>query len=105
MGDNWEHRVVVERVGPAEAGKVYPEFRGGERRCPPEDCGGFPGYYEFLDIIAGPDKGKGSRQKKEMLAWYGRPYDPDDIDEAQILSAFKRIANASRSGRSKPVNP
>lgn len=104
MGDNWEHRVVVERVEPAEPGKLYPEFRGGERRCPPEDCGGFPGYYEFLDIIAGPDKRKGSRQKKEMLAWCGRPYDPDDIDEANIRSALKRIASASRRSRSKSVN-
>ena len=102
MGDNWEHRIVVERVEPPEPDRVYPDFRGGERRCPPEDCGGFTGYYEFLDIIAGPDKGKGSRQKKEMLAWYGRPYDPDDIDEAQIRSALKRIA--SRRKPSKPVN-
>jgi hypothetical protein len=101
MGDNWEHRIVVERVEPAEPGTLYPDFRGGERRCPPEDCGGFPGYYEFLDIIAGPDKGKGSRQKKEMLAWYGRPYVPDDIEEAQIRSALKRIATRRRS---KPVN-
>jgi hypothetical protein len=104
MGDNWAHRIVVERVEPAEPGMLHPDFRGGERRCPPEDCGGFPGYYEFLDAIAGPDKGKGSRQKKEMLAWYGRPYDPDDIDQGQICNALRRIANARRRGRSKPVN-
>jgi hypothetical protein len=104
MGDNWEHRITIERTAPAEAGKLYPEFLGGERRCPPEDCGGFPGYYEFLDVIAGADKGKGSRQKKEMLAWYGRPYDPDDIDEAQIRAALRRLANTARRGRSKPVN-
>jgi hypothetical protein len=103
MGDNWEHRIVVERIEPAEPGKFYPEFRGGERRCPPEDCGSVPGYYEFLDAIAGPDKGKGSRQKREMLAWYGRPYDPDDIDEAQIRAALKPLANARR--RSKSSNP
>ena len=63
-----------------------------------------PGYYEFLDNIAGPDKGKGSRRKKEMLAWYGGPYDPDDIDEPQIRIALKRMANAARRSRSKPVN-
>jgi hypothetical protein len=105
MGDNWEHRIVVERVESAEPNMLYPDFRGGERRCPPEDCGGFPGYYEFLDAIAGPDKGKGSRQKKEMLAWYGRPYDPEDNDDAQIRATLKGIAaNAGRGGRSKPVN-
>jgi hypothetical protein len=104
MGDNWEHRIIIERVEPAEPGIVYPDFRGGERRCPPEDCGSVPGYYEFLDAIAGPDKGKGSRRKKEMLGWYGRPYDPDDIDEAQIRAALKRIANTARRGRAKTAD-
>jgi hypothetical protein len=104
MGDNWEHRVIIERVEPAEPGKLYPDFLGGERRCPPEDCGSVPGYYEFLDAIAGPDKGKGSRHKKEMLAWYGRSYDPDDIDEAQIRAALKRVANTGRRSRSKPAD-
>ena len=94
MGDNWGHRVIVERVELGEPAKFYPDFRGGERRCPPEDCGSVPGYYAFLDAIAGP----------EMLACYGRPYDLDNIDEAQIRATLKRIANAGPSGRSKPVN-
>ena len=59
------------------------------------------GYYEFLDAVAGPDKGKGSRRKKEMLTWYGGPYNPDDIDEKQIRAALKRIANTARRGRAK----
>ena len=29
MGDNWEHRVVVERIEPAEPDRLYPEFLGG----------------------------------------------------------------------------
>jgi Plasmid pRiA4b ORF-3-like protein len=104
MGDNWEHRITIERAGPADPDRAYPEFLGGERRCPPEDCGSVPGYYEFLDIIAGPDKGKGSRRKKEMLAWYGGPYDPDDIGEAQIRAALKRVANTSRRRRAKTAD-
>ena len=99
MGDNWEHHITIERVQPVEPGKLYPDFLGGERRCPPEDCGSVPGYYEFLDVIAGPDKGKGSRRKKEMLDWYGGPYDPDDIGEAQIRAALKRLANTGRRRR------
>jgi hypothetical protein len=101
MGDNWEHRILVERIDAAHPGKLYPEFLGGERRCPPEDCGGMPGYYDFLDAISGPDKGKGSKKKTEALAWYGRPYEPDDIDEEQIKAALKRIATASRPKKPK----
>jgi hypothetical protein len=28
MGDNWQHRIIVERVEVAEPGKLYPEFLG-----------------------------------------------------------------------------
>jgi hypothetical protein len=59
MGDDWEHRVIIESVRPAEPGKTYPGFLGGERRCPPKDCGGVSGYYEFLSAIAGPGQGEG----------------------------------------------
>lgn len=63
-----------------------------------------PGYYNFLEDIAGPDKGKGSQKKKQALQWYGGPYDPDDIDEEQIRITLKRIANASRAKKLKPLS-
>ena len=76
----------------AKRNEIYLQFLGGERRCPPEDCGGFPGYFEFLDNIAS----KQIKKRKAALDWYGRPYDPDDIDEKQIVAALKRIANRRR---------
>ena len=99
FGDNWQHRIIVEKLKPAEPGALYPQFLGDERQCPPEDCGGFPGYYDFLDKIAS----KQSKKRKAALDWYGSPYDPDDIDEQQITINLKRIANAGRPGRSKSV--
>jgi hypothetical protein len=90
MGDNWQHRIIVEKLVPAGPSTRYPEFLGGERRCPPEDCGGFPGYNEFLANIAS----KQIKKRKAALDWYGGPYDPDDIDEKQIVAALKRIANS-----------
>jgi hypothetical protein len=63
MGDNWQHRIIVEKLKAAEPGAQYPQFLGGERRCPPEDCGGFFGYYEFLDNIAS----KQSKKRKAAL--------------------------------------
>jgi hypothetical protein len=92
MGDYWEHRVIVERLGAAEPGAQYPRFLGGERRCPPEDCGGVPGYYEFLDGIASKDQ----KNRKAALDWYGRPYDPNDIGEHQITAALRSLASAQR---------
>lgn len=95
FGDDWHHRVVVEAVETAEPDVHYPWFLGGERRCPPEDVGGVPGYYDFLDAIAKPR----SRQGRSLLDWYGGPYDPDDIDEEQIPITLKRIASRWRPGR------
>jgi Plasmid pRiA4b ORF-3-like protein len=75
-----------------------PFFLGGERRYPPEDCGGPPGYFDFIENIAP----KRSKKAKEALDWYGGPYDPDDIDAEQIKITLGRIANSYRTGRSKP---
>jgi hypothetical protein len=98
IGDNWQHRIIVEKLRPAEPGVLYPQFLGGERRCPPEDCGGHPGYHDFLDNIAS----KQPTRRKAALVWYGATYDPDDIDEQRIVTTLNRIAN-TRSGRSKAI--
>ena len=95
MGDNWQHRIIVEKFKAAEPGTLYPQFLGGERRCPPEDCGGIPGYYEFLNNIAS----KQSKKRKAALDWYGVPYDPDEVGEERIVTTLNGIANTSRPSR------
>ncbi|HAL64186.1 MAG TPA: hypothetical protein DCP10_01290 [Bacteroidales bacterium] len=44
----------------------------GERRCPPEDCGGVHGYHEMLRILNDPE----NPERVEYLIWLGGPYDP-----------------------------
>jgi hypothetical protein len=77
---------------------ICPCFLGGQRRCPPEDCGSVPGYYDFIDAVSASDKGKGKGKgkKREMLSWYGRPYDPDDIEEDRIKAELARMAYRPR---------
>ena len=41
-------------VASDSAGEAAPT--GGERRCPPEDCGGVPGYFEFLKNVLSKQK-------------------------------------------------
>ena len=94
-----EHRIIVEQTGNAETYAKYPRFLGGERRCPPEDCGGPPGYFDFIESIAR----KNGKKAKEALDWYAGLYDPDHIDEQQINITLGRIANAYRTGRANPV--
>lgn len=47
FGDGWEHVVKLKRVGSRENKVSYPRCVNGERACPPEDCGGVPGYEEI----------------------------------------------------------
>jgi hypothetical protein len=89
MGDYWEHSIIVERLTAPLPNVTYPQFLGGERRCPPEDCGGPFGYGEFLRKIAS----KQSKIRKAALDWYGAPYDPDDIGEEKIVTALGAIAS------------
>ena len=55
MGDYWEHEVHVEQFLEPHAKKTYPVCTGGSGACPPEDCGGPPGYLECQDEAMGLD--------------------------------------------------
>jgi Plasmid pRiA4b ORF-3-like protein len=94
MGDNWQHRIIVERLRATEPEELYPLYLGGERRCPPEDCGGVPGYYEFLKNI-----GSKRKTRKDALDWYGGPYDPDEIGERKIITSLSHVATIRRPSR------
>ena len=65
MGDQWEHVVVLERVIPNKKGLREPISIGGQMACPPEDCGGVPGYHHLLKTIGDPQ----NPEYKEMKAW------------------------------------
>jgi Plasmid pRiA4b ORF-3-like protein len=58
----------------------------------PEDCGGVPGYSEFLKNVVSKQKAK----RDHARVWYGGPYDANDMDEKKIVGTLKRIATASR---------
>jgi hypothetical protein len=95
MGDSWQHSLRIERVQPAEPGAAYPRLTGGAGRCPPEDCGGIPGFYEFLDALADP----GHPDHDDLLDWHGGPFDPLDMD---VEAINKRLAGLAGRRRKKP---
>ena len=39
-----KRRIVIKEIRDGEADVDYPVFVAGERRCPPEDVGGVPGF-------------------------------------------------------------
>ena len=85
FGDSWEHAIVLEKRLPADPDLAYPACIGGQLACPPEDCGGIPGFYDLLDAIADP----AHEQHEELKDWVGDGYDPEafSIDDVNRMLA------------------
>lgn len=54
-GDDWEHKVLLEKILRANPLAVYPRLTAGRRACPPEDCGGAYGYARWISQISDED--------------------------------------------------
>lgn len=96
MGDSWEHRIQVERQFAAEPGESYPRFLDGAMCCPPEDIGGIPGFYDFLEAITDPRH----PDHAERVEWHGGPFDPHHLDRDRINTGLNSIA--ARRQRAAP---
>jgi hypothetical protein len=88
FGDNWEHLIKVEKFLPRDENVKYPICIDGERNCPPEDCGGIGGYYDFIEAI----NDKNHPEHEEMIEWYGGVYDPEFFDKEEINNRLRRLA-------------
>ena len=86
-GDNWEHGIEIEEILPDEERISHAVCVAGERACPPEDCGGLWGYYEFLEAI----KDSNHEQHEEMLDWIGGSFDPAGFDLQEVNRALKSM--------------
>ena len=79
FGDGWSHEVLFEAFLLKEKGIRYPKCVGGERACPPEDCGGIPGYYSLLEVLQDPTH----PDYEENITWlkgHAKNYYPYDAD-------------------------
>jgi hypothetical protein len=85
MGDSWIHEIKLKKQIESEITK--PGCIGGARACPPEDCGGVPGYYQLLEAITDPK----NPEHDSMVEWVGAGYDPEAFDLAKVDRALKRL--------------
>ena len=81
FGDNWNHRITLEKVLPRDKNTNYPACIKGKRACPPEDCGGIGGYYNLLEIMKNPDH----EEYNEMINWLGGEFDPEHFDMEEVI--------------------
>lgn len=80
FGDNWQHTIEFEGAFDKVPGVKYPICLTGERKCPPEDVGSIYGYNEFVKAM----KNKRHPKHKRYREWFGRLYNPEEFDPAQV---------------------
>lgn len=65
FGDDWLHVIWLEEITKEKPLKA--DCLAGEGACPPENCGGFPGYEELKKVLADPTH----PEHEEMKEWLG----------------------------------
>ena len=92
FGDSWHHELLLEAIVMPDSKLQYPRCIAGERRTPPEDVGGIPGYEDYLEAIADPDH----EEHENILRWRG-PFDPESFSAEEVNSRlWKRFRSARK---------
>jgi hypothetical protein len=83
LGDSWEHGIVLEKRLPSDPNTTYPVCTDGQLACPPEDCGGIPGFYDLVEVLSDPNH----ERHEEMRDWIGDDFDPQafSVDKVNRL--------------------
>ena len=87
LGDDWQHEITVEAVERRADAATHVRCTGGARACPPEDCGGIPGYEDLLCVLRDP----WDDEHAAMCELVGERFDPEAFD---LAAANRRIKQA-----------
>ena len=86
LGDEWQHDISLEAVVPAVEAGPCPRCLTGEGACPPEDCGGMPGYRRLLAALQGTNEAARA-QATQVL---GGDFDPGAFDPQDVVFSDPR---------------
>lgn len=76
FGDAWEHEIVLEESLRWPEMPLLPRSVAGERACPPENSGGYPGYEHLLAGLNDPSH----PDHAGLREWAGEDFDPEAFD-------------------------
>jgi hypothetical protein len=91
FGDSWEHDLLLEAILLPEEAAQYPTCISGERRTPPEDVGGTPGYEEYLAVLADPNHD----EHENMLQWRGS-FDSESFSPAPVNQGLRKRSRSRK---------
>lgn len=87
MGDSWTHTITLEDIIENDNSIETPFCLAGERYCPPEDCGGIPGYTMMLKHL----KNKDSRVHDEYVEWLGGKFYPEFFNHVLVNEKLNQL--------------
>lgn len=89
FGDNWLHWLKLEKITDEKLLKA--SLLEGEGRCPPEDCGGSPGFEDLKKILADPTH----PEYYEMRDWLDlgprQKWNPATFDVKKAKAAVQKV--------------
>ncbi len=63
FGDSWTHLLTLEKITDEKI--MQARCLAGKGACPPEDCGGIPGYYMLVEAVNDPK----NSEHEDMREW------------------------------------
>lgn len=91
FGDGWTHTIKVEKFLNQDELQASQMYLNGERACPPEDCGGPPGYSHLVHML---DDTK-LRAVEDLPEWL------TDFNPDKLPSCFSKNKKSKRKESSK----
>ncbi len=82
FGDGWSHTLTVDAINQTDE---YPAVLAGANACPPEDCGGPPGYEDLLTARTDSSHPR----HDELREWLGHAFNPTEFNRAVANNALR----------------
>ncbi|MFC9915408.1 plasmid pRiA4b ORF-3 family protein [Streptomyces sp. NPDC127197] len=104
FGDDWEHRITLEKALPRPAGAERTVRCVGGRRAdvPAEDIGGVWGLAEVLELLEAPDKAGHGPHGELVAELRAAGYDPAAFDRDGMTARLAQLTPDMVSGTAKP---
>jgi len=103
FGDDWQHRIEVEKIMPLDPGATYPRCTGGRRAAPPaEDIGGIWGLEEIVHLVTHLAEDPPEHFEDLVSELREEGYDPGAFDPAELTRRLSGLSvrmavNATRT--------
>jgi Plasmid pRiA4b ORF-3-like protein len=104
FGDDWRHRIEVEKIMPLDPAVRYPRCTAGRRAAPPaEDIGGVWGLEEIVYLVSHPEEEPPEHLEDLVASLRDEGYDPSAFDPVGLTSSLTHLNVRTAAEPAAPV--